>query len=300
MPDDTGHRGGGPIDGTLPFFPERLTPLALVPSWRRLDVRHRLRYTQLYALYHNEQTVFFEELLADTLLPALYRRPERIGAGLADDLRRFEAEERRHSRWFRELNHRVDPARFSLESGTYTLVRAGRGAVWLARWLAARPFAFPLWIWLALLQEERSIAISRECLREGVRIEPSFAALHRRHMADEVDHVRWDIALIERVWLPMPAWKRRMQARMFGRIMAEFFTLPKRSARQVVRALAAEFEELRPMCGELLGELADLARSERYHASLYSRVMTPRCFALFDELPEFYDIGRALPSYHRA
>ena len=86
------------IDFSRPFFPARLTALAHVPSWGMLDECHRLRYSQLYALYLNEQTVFFEELLATNVLPALYRRPDRIGVDLAEDLRRFEAEERQQNR----------------------------------------------------------------------------------------------------------------------------------------------------------------------------------------------------------
>ena len=295
----TAHQRTREIDFSLPFFPVHLTPLALVPSWSRLSDAQQLRYSQWYALYHNEQTVFFEELLATTLLPAFYRRPDLIGDDLAEDLRRFEEEERGHSQWFRELNHRVDPARFSLEAGSYALVRASPQMKRMAQWLAQRPFAFPLWIWLVLLQEERSIAVSKECLAAGEGLEPSFAAVHRRHMADEVDHVRWDLALIERVWLPMPKWKRRLQARLFGWMMAEFFTAPKRSAKAVVLALTGEFSDLQPLEAQLLGDLADLATSIPFHATLYSRETTPRCFALFDELPEFYDIGRSLPAYQR-
>ncbi len=287
------------IDFSLPFFPARLTALAHTPSWTLLEKRHQLRYSQLYALYHNEQTVFFEEMLATRLLPAFYHRPDLIGADLAADLRRFEAEETRHSRWFRELNHRVDPKRCPLEEGSYAFVPAGKGTRALTGWIARRPFAFPCWIWLVLLQEERSIAVSRECLRIGENIEPAFAALHRKHMADEIDHVQWDIKLVERVWLPMPPWKRRVHALVFGRMMAEFFTAPKRSAKSVLRAFIDEFPELVSMEHQMFRELAELAKSISYHASLYSRETTPRCFALFDELPEFRDIGCALPAYQR-
>ena len=296
---EAAHQHDDRIDFSLPFFPFHLTPLAQVPSWPRLGAAQQLRYTQLYSLYHNEQTVFFEELLAATLLPAFYRRPDRIGDDLAADLQRFETEERRHSGWFRELNHRVDPERFSLQPGTYALVQVKPRMRALAQRLARRPFAFPLWIWLMLLQEERSIALSRECLRAGSNLEPSFAAAHRRHMADEIDHVRWDLSLIERVWLPMPKWKRRMQARLFSWLMAEFFTTPKRSAKAVVQALIDEFPDLQLMREMLFGELADLGKAPSYHATLYSRETTPRCFELFDQLPEFYNIGRVLLAYQK-
>ena len=124
-------RPGIEIDFTRPFFPLHLTTLAQVPSWERLADRHRLRYSQLHALYLNEQTVFFEELLASTLLPALYERPDRIGEDLAADLRQFEIEEKRHSRWFRELNRALaDP----LDAAAF-VARIGDNVARM-RWLA--------------------------------------------------------------------------------------------------------------------------------------------------------------------
>lgn len=287
------------VDFSLPFFPAHLTPLHFTPSWPSLTEPQQRRYTQIYALYLNEQTAFFEELLATNLLPALYHRPDRIGPDLADDLRQFEAEERRHSRWFREMNHRIDPARFHLESGAYTLIPASPTTLRTTAWFARRPFAFPFWIWLMLLQEERSIAIARECLRPGQALDPTFRDLHRRHLADEIDHVRWDIKLVERLWLPLPPRTRRLQATLFGWMMREFFTAPKRAGKAVVDAWLADFPELQPAAPKLQADLAALARSRHYHASLYSRETTPRAFALFDQLPEFNNIGKSLLAYCR-
>ncbi|MCW1922300.1 diiron oxygenase [Luteolibacter arcticus] len=285
------------IDFSRPFFPAHLAALSFVPSWRLLEDRHRLRYSQLYALYLNEQTVFFEELLATNVLPALYQRPDRIGADLANDLRQFETEERRHSRWFRELNHRVDPQRFRLEEGSYVFVPMTARTKAVTAWFARHPFTFPCWIWLMLLQEERSIAVGRECLRQD--IEPAFRELHRKHLADEIDHVRWDLKLVERIWRPLPLWKRRLQAKLFGFMMAEFFTSPKRAAKAVLQALINEHPELQSLGPQLHLELRALSHSRDYHASLYSRETTPRCFALFDELPEFRNVGRHLLAYER-
>ena len=286
----------GEIDFSLPFFPARLTALYHVPSWHLLEEHHRVRYTQLYALYLNEQTAFFEELLATTLLPALYGRPDIIGADLAESLRSFEEEERRHSGWFREMNRRIDPERFSLEPGNYVFIPSSPRLNGIGKWFAGRPFTFPFWIWLILLQEERSIHIARKCLNED-DLEPNFRELHRKHMADEVDHVRWDTQLIDRVWLPMAMWKRKLQAAVFGWLMREFFTVPKRAAKAVLDALLAEFSDLSPIAPQLRQELAALKNSPAYHASLYSREVTPKAFALFDSLPEFKKIGKSLPAY---
>lgn len=287
------------IDFSRPFFPARLTALAHVASWNRLEERHQLRYSQLYALYLNEQTVFFEELLATNVLPALYQNPDRIGADLADDLRRFEAEERRHSRWFREANHRVDPDCFSLAEGSYFFIPVDAKMRAVSAWFAQRPFAFPCWILLMLLQEERSISVAQECLKKSNQVEPTFLNLHRKHLADEIDHVKWDLKLIERVWLPMPMWKRRLQARLFGTMMREFFTTPKRAGKAVLQAFIDEFPELVPLSPDLHRELGELATSREYHASLYSRAITPRAFALFDDLPEFKNLGDYLLAYVR-
>jgi len=286
------------IDFSRPFFPVRLTALAHVPSWGMLGDEHRLRYSQIYALYLNEQTVFFEEVLATNVLPALYARPDRVGEDLAADLRRFEEEERRHSAWFREMNYRVDPRRFRREEGSYVFIPLSGRQRAVTAWFARRPFAFPCWIWLMLIQEERSIAVSKACMASE-NMEPAFATLHRKHLADEVDHVKWDLELVERVWLRMPKWKRRVQARLFGAMMTEFFTAPKRSAKAVLLALIDEFPELTTLGPCLRRELDALSTSREYHASLYSRSITPRCFGLFDELPEFRDIGRSLLAYER-
>lgn len=287
------------IDFSRPFTPAHTTALFHAPSWHLLTATQQIRYTQLYALYLNEQTAFFEELLASTLLPALYRRPDRIGDELAENLRTFEAEEKRHSQWFREMNHRIDSATFPLTPENYVFIPGGRAMRAIGKWLASRPFAFPFWIWLVLLQEERSIFIAQESIAPRSGIEPNFRELQRRHLADEIGHVRWDTQLVERVWLPMPMWKRKLHARLFGHLMAEFFTVPKRSAIAVLNALLAEFSDLAPIAPQLRRELSDLKHSTAYHASLYSREVTPKAFALFDSLPEFADIGKYLPAYER-
>ncbi len=287
------------IDFSKPFFPSHLMAMAHVPSWNMLDSHHQIRYSQLFALYLNEQTVFFEELLATNLLPALYRRPDRIGEDLVFDLKRFEIEERQHSQWFRKLNHQVDPKRFGLDEGHYFFIPVHEKVRHASEWFARRPFAFPCWLWLMLLQEERSIAISKECLRKEHDMEPTFRRLHQKHLADEVDHVSWDIKLIERVWKPMPQCKRRLNARLLGMMMAEFFTTPKRSGKVVFQTWLNEFPEISSLGPQLHRELQTFSATPEYHASVYSRMITPKCFALFDELVEFRDINRYLLAYKR-
>ena len=116
----------GEIDFSKPFFPAHLTALYFTPSWTDLSDDQRCRYTQHYALYLNEQTAFFEEQLAETILPALYGKPDRLGEELAENLQQFQEEERCHTEMFRSLSHKVDPDRFSLESQSYHFIRVPR------------------------------------------------------------------------------------------------------------------------------------------------------------------------------
>src|SRR5438045_2876207 len=66
--------------------------------------------------------------------------------------------------------------------------------------IAAQPRLFPLFLWLALLQEERSLYYSKRCLARSAELEPQFVATHRAHLADEVGHVERDEELLDWLW----------------------------------------------------------------------------------------------------
>jgi hypothetical protein len=85
---------------------------------------------------------------------------------------------------------------------------------WLAplNWAARRPRAFPMFFWLMMLQEERSLFLSKEFVRQGDLLEPHFVATHRAHLADEVDHVRWDEELLDLLWSGANRYLRRVNA----------------------------------------------------------------------------------------
>src|SRR5206468_891089 len=68
------------------------------------------------------------------------------------------------------------------------------------RWAVSHPVSLPLFLWLMLLQEERSLYYSRAYLRSATPLEPAFVETHRRHMADEAHHVRWDEELLDALW----------------------------------------------------------------------------------------------------
>jgi len=281
------------VDFRKKFVPEELTPLFYVPWYRWLAADQRLRYNQLQSLYLNEQILFFETMVGRGVMDALLRRPWPDGFG--EELQQFWDEERRHSEMFRQLNQRCAPRLYA--TGDFHFVQAPRR--WLAAldWAAHRTAVFPLFLWLMLLQEERSLFYSKEFLRQEDGIEAHFVETHRRHLADEVGHVRWDEQLLDLLW-PHANWAlRKVNAGLLSWMVAEFFSAPKRGQWRVVQELAREFPELREHLPELREQLLALREDESYQLSLYSREITPRSFARFDRLPEFRVMQRAIPGY---
>lgn len=133
------------IDLSLPFVPDNVTPLYKTDIFGTLTEPQKLRYNQLFGLYLNEQTAFFEEHLVDTVLTALSSKPEKTGDVLARNLEQFRAEETIHTRMFREFNQCADPARFGNESHHYHFIKIPREKCPLrfqpARFRSSRSFA---------------------------------------------------------------------------------------------------------------------------------------------------------------
>jgi hypothetical protein len=221
---------------------------------------------------------------------------EALPAPLAAGLREFHREEQRHTAMFRALNRRCAPEFYQDSASRFILV--SRPAKALLANLARRPRLFPLLIWLALLQEERSLYYSKGCLAEAAAIEPNFVALHRLHLADEIGHLRWDEELLGWLWPQTGAALRAINVRLLRWMTGEFFLLPKRSGLRVVGQLAAEYPELDLAALRLA--LAGLARDPQYLQTLYSREITPRSYARFDANPEFTLLTQTFPGYRPA
>jgi len=277
-----------------PFLPEEFTPVFHTASYGALTEGQRLRYNQLHGLYFNEQLMFFESVVGRGVLCTLVRD---LPPRLADFVRQFWEEEQRHTAMFRRLNRRVAPERYS--SGDFHFIQVA--APWRAplRWATRHPRLFLMFLWLMLLQEERSIFYSKAFLREADRLDPAFVAVHRAHLADEVDHVRWDEELLDVLWSSAPRALRHFNAALFAWMLDEFFHTPKRGQLAVVRDLVAEFPDLRTREPEMLLSLRALRHDETYQRSLYSREIVPRTFARFDAWPEFRALERKIAGYRR-
>lgn len=280
------------IDCTRPFIAREFTPLFHTPEYGALPDAARLRYNQLHALYFNEQVAFFEQEMLSPALRALLRCG--LPSKLADSVQMFHDEEQRHSAMFRALNRRCAPEFYA--RADYRFVWIGRPCRARLGTMSATPRVFPLIVWLALMQEERSLFYSKGCLENADVLEPHFVALHRAHLADEVGHVRWDEQLLDWLWPRTHAALRWMNVRLLAWMTGEFFLLPKRSGQRVVAQVAREFPHLD--AGALHRAMFGLRNNPAYLRTLYSREITPRTFARFDALAEFALLARTLPGYH--
>jgi hypothetical protein len=283
-----------PVDSGKLFLPEELTPLFYTQIYGTLAAEPRRRYNQLHALYFHEQILYFETALGHPILTALLRQawPDR----LADGLRQFQEEERRHSAMFRRLNQRCAPELYTGRDFHFVTVPKLWRAV--SSWAVAHPLRFPLFLWLMLIQEERSLFYSRSILRQRDLIEPHFVQAHRVHLADEVGHVQWDEELLDILWQRTHPVLRKANAKLFAWMFGEFFSTPKRAQLRVVEELVREFPELSMALPEMRRQLLALSTDEDYRTSLYSREIVPRTFARFDETPEFRSLkicGYGLP-----
>jgi P-aminobenzoate N-oxygenase AurF len=274
------------VDDRKRFIPEEFTPLYYTPSYRVLTEEQKLRYNQLQALYFNEQIIFFETAIGRKVLEALLH--DSLPPQLTNGLRQFLEEEQQHTEMFRRLNQQCAPQFYG--AGHFYFIQPPRAWMVALSWATQHPRLFPMFLWLMLLQEERSLFYSRRVIAQREELEPHFVKTHRTHLADEVGHVRWDEELIEALWQRANPFLRSVNARLFGWMLGEFFNAPKRAQLNVVHELAREFPVLSEVEPEMQRQLLALSEDGCYQMSLYSREIVPRTFARFDESAELQSL----------
>jgi hypothetical protein len=282
-----------PFDFSKQFIPERLTPLFHTPVYQRLSNQERLRYNQLHASYFIEQTIFFESAMAQHILRSV--GAQILPSGLSDGIWKFIAEEMEHSEMFRQLNRKCMPVIYA--NGDFYFVSVGwLPSACLRQWVSHAQW-FPFFLWILLIQEERASFYAKEYLKSANDLEPNFVAAQRRHLADEVGHTQWDEELLDWIWPRTGSHWRRVNARLFSWMTAEYFTVPKRSGLRVVTELVKEFPALQPKWPEMRTQVLQLSQNQEFNHLSYSRSVTPKAFARFDQWPEFRSLGRILAGY---
>jgi len=283
-----------PIDRSRWFFCETLTPLYYTAIYRELASEHRRRYNQLTAILANELIALLESEFLDAALTAVADDPD--GADVRTAMTRFREDESRHAAIWNRLNRLSEPEWYSIQNRTLVTVPPPLG--FLCRVIARHPVLFPVAFWVQLVQEERSVEISRRCMRvDADRIEPRYAAVYAAHLHDEARHVQIDRHLIEQFYRPRSPLVRRVTARLLRAFVSGPLLTPGRSTAAVVRQLAREFPELTPLVPRIRRELRGLTASDEYHRMMYSRESTPVTFDLFDRFEEFHQMQHVLRAY---
>jgi len=273
-----------------PFIPESLTPLFFTSLYGEVSKEVRLRYNQLHACYCNEQIMFFETRLAPAVLNAMHT--SEISPVLKTKLERFLNEERLHTEMFRRLNAHLEPKLYS--TNDFYFIDPPKPILFLFESAAAKVEWFPLWIWLMLLQEEKAIHFAQQILQEKKLLESCFVETHKAHLADEIDHVKWDEEMIEAAWTRRKPWIRKLNARLLELLLKEFFMSPKRSNLRVLECLIEEFPELERHRRRSANELKSLNKNPDWVQSLYSKNIAPRTFRLFNAWREFLPLAKIL------
>jgi hypothetical protein len=281
------------IDFFRQFMPEDLTAFYFTPAYATLTEAQRLRYNQLNALYLNEQTMFFEKTLARNVLGYFLSQP--LPDGLKTGLQQFLAEEEQHTTMFRRLNQQCAPEIYAQRD--FYFIQTPPVAAKILDAISKRPQWFPFLLWLMHLQEERALFFGRTFLKCADSLEPHFVAVQRKHLADEIGHVRWDEALLDWVWPKTNSLLRRFNVQIFAWMIKEYFTTPKRTAQRIIAALVKEFPALQTQYPEFCRQLRALGNDPAYRRSLYCPENVPMTFKKFAVCPEFKSLIKVMPGY---
>lgn len=286
-PQDEFSGTGLPIDFSVPFVPESLTQLYYTPSLARLGPTQRLRYNQLYAAHINEQFLFFEHDIGNAISRALLESGAALRPDLRGQLQVMIDDEERHQRMFEALNLQAFPDLYA--DCRHVFIRPSPVARQVLNAIVRNPTRLSFVLWLAFFLEEASAEFSKTVIKStknGMVIEPSFLALHVRHLRDEVHHVRLYPDIVRSVLVGSSRFGRRINGAFLVRLMREFLA-PKRSGIAVVDQLVREFPELRGMHSELRRSIRSLAGSADFYDAFFAASKLPALHAMFEEFPEF-------------
>ena len=285
------------IDRTLWYVCPTSTPLYYAPVYHDLDHSHQLRYNQLTAVLFNELIAFFESEFASSVCIALSNASDKTTESpFVECLQSFVSEEQQHIEWWRKLSRLSEPEDYC--DSQEIIFRIPKLARSVLRRLTHNPTWFPVVFWIMLALEERSLDISKRCLRMNIsEIEPHYLAVYRDHLKDETRHVHIDWHLIERHYAHCSIPLRKLNAWLLRILVSKCFLPPNRSAIRVVRRLVEERVELEPLLPAIEKQLRALGNDAAYQEMMYSRESTPITFKLFDRFPEMQSMRKVLLAY---
>ena len=151
-----------------------------------------------------------------------------------------------------------------------------------------QPRVFLMWCWTTIFFEERTVDYCRQyrkAVKDGVDLDANFVEVHEYHFKDEARHFQLDHHILTWLYDPQPAWRKRMAAKHFVKLMRAFVS-PQRTSRVVLDRLRREFPAAATTLDALERELPQLRTSRSFHEAVFSRKSVGRAMALFSEYPE--------------
>lgn len=282
----TGHIEFGCIDPTQYFMPEALTQLYHTPIYSELSDEHRLRYNQLFALRTSEQLMMLEECFIEQVLKQSYRKSDdgNIKA-LMECMKAMSWEETTHFDMFARLNRLAAPEIYA--GSDYFFVKTSPLESVLLKTLPCIPGVGIFLLWLLMILEEFSTAISKKMIRENdSQFEANFVLAHKAHLIDESRHVHICGNLLVQSLENTSPFIKKINIKLLQRFMNDYMT-PKRAGPRVIKQLVEEFPEL----SELKGEMCKHIRSQKQDKVIWEAIQNPKqmpvTHLLFECFPEF-------------
>jgi len=258
-------RQGDAISSEHFFIPERFTALYHTAVYDCLTSEQALYYNQMTGMYFNEHFIFFETMLSDHFLSPIV---EHLADGEAkNQVLTFMDEEIEHSRMFAELNRELAPSWYG--GNLFFFIQVPAVPLAILRFVGKRPERFPFLIWLGMMQEERAIFYANQFVLEAADLEPRFVDVHRRHLADEEDHLDHELLLQELYWEPAGRFTQRYNAWICSWLIFEYFTAPRRGGIRLFDQLITRYPELKKHRKTVIDAYATLNRSSEYMARHY-------------------------------
>ena len=131
-------------------------------------------------------------------------------------------------------------------------------------------------------------------------LDPGFVSVHHEHMKDEARHLHVDGLLIDACLSSASPGRRALNARLFAAMLSGV-TRPTRSGSgvKVIRQLVRDMPELKAREPEMIKAVLALKDHRAFQNSLFNRRIMPVTFGVFDETPEFAELGRRMIGYDR-
>lgn len=282
----TGSVTFGDIDFSRYFMPEELTQLFHTPAYELLSDAQRLRYNQLFALRTSEQLMTLEEFFIERVLQySRSRHADEFDKGMVESMKTMAWEEQTHYTMFARLNRQAEPELYA--GNDYLFATMTLPERLLLRILPAVPGLLPFQLWLLMLLEEFSTAISKKMIRHATsELEANFVKAHKAHLVDETRHVHIcgnTLAILLNRTSPRV---RRINVRLLHTFMNDYLT-PKRGGIRVIRHLVREFPELSEIERRLIQEIRIQKRDKIIWDMIREPSEMPITHLLLDRFPDF-------------